>query len=289
MVSIIIVNYKAEQELLNCISSVLKSKPKVEFEIIVVNNDPASKLKRRLNEKFPQVKYFKSPGNIGYGAGNNLGAKHAFGEYLFILNPDTIVEKDSIDMLLNFIKKNPESGMVAPLLHDFSRKIYVSQGSDQYNLINAIITNSFINKLFPNSPISRKFFHKNWNKKSVEEFDVVPGTAFMIRKDLFKKVGMFDEKFFLYFEEYDLARRIKQLGYKNYIIPSAKVLHMWGESTKKRNDVDKIFAKSRYYFFRKNYGFFFTSIIDIISNLGKYKVVLLFTLIALIFLCAFKI
>lgn len=289
MVSIIIVHYKVEKELINCVASIFKSKPKVKFEIIVVDNDQQSELEAKLKEKFPQIKYVKSPRNIGFGAGNNLGSKYASGKYLFFLNPDTIIEKDSIDVLLDFAKNNSKSGMVAPLLYDPSGKVYPNQGSNKYDLISAIVTSSFVNKFFPNNPISRKFFHRDWVKKETEEFDVVPGTAFVIKKELFKKVGMFDENLFLYFEEYDLAKRIKKLGYKNYICPKAKALHVWEASTKSRKDIDKIFIKSRYYFFKKHYGNFFASIINIVSNFGKYEFTLSLILAVSLFLGLFKI
>lgn len=274
MVSIIIVHYKVEKELMACLSSIFKSKPKIKFEIIVVDNDRESKLVTELKEKFSQVKYVKSSGNIGFGAGNNLGTKFALGEYLFFLNPDTLVEEKSIDVLFNFIKHNPQSGMVAPLLLDPSGNTYPNQGSDRYNLKSAIITTSFLNKLFPNNSISRKFFHAGWNKKENEEFDVVPGTAFMISKDLFKKAGMFDDNLFLYFEEYDLAERIRKLQYKNYIIPKAKVVHVWEASVKKGKNIMKIFSKSRFFFFKKHYGVLFAHILNFISNFGKYEFML---------------
>lgn len=287
-VSIIIVNYKVEKELVACVASIINSKPKVLFEIIVVDNDSGNHLKGVLR-KIHQVKYIKSKGNVGFGAGNNLGAKLAKGEYLFFLNPDTVLERDSIDILFDFIKNNPKRGMVAPLLLDPSGKIYPYQGSDQYSLISGLTISSFINKIFPNNQISRKFFHKDWNKKDIHEFDVVPGTAFIIKKNIFEKVGMFDENFFLYFEEYDLARRLKKLGYKNYIIPKSKVIHIWEASTKKRKDIDKIFSESRKYFFKKNYGRFFAFIVDLFSNMGKHELMLSFILIISMFLGLFKI
>jgi hypothetical protein len=289
MVSIIIVHYKVEKELMACVSSIFRSKPKVKFEVIVVDNDQESKLESKLKRTFPKIKYVKSPGNVGFGAGNNLGVKHASGEYLFFLNPDTTVKNKAIDTLFNFMKKELKSGMVAPLLYDLSGKIYPKQGSDKYNLLSAIVTSSFVNKLFPNNPISKKFFHKDWARKEAEEFDVVPGTAFMISRDLFKKAGMFDEKFFLYFEEYDLAKRIQKLGYKNYIIPDAKVSHIWEASTRKSKDAGKIFAKSRYLFFKKHYGNLFALIVNIFSSLGKYQLILGLILVASVFLNSFKI
>lgn len=288
-VSIIIVNYKVEKELNSCISSIVKSKPRVSYEIIVVDNGETNNLKKIFKKEFPQVKYIISVENIGFGSGNNLGARYASGDFLFFLNPDTTVTKDSIDVLNDFIVKNSEAGMVAPLLFDPSGKVYSYQGSNQYNVISGLTISSFVNKIFPNNPISRKFFHKDWNKKDVEEFDVVPGTAFMIKKSVFEKVGMFDKKFFLYFEEYDLAKRVKKLGYKNYIVPQAKITHIWEASTRRRKGIDKIFSKSRYLFFKKHHGVLFASIINLVSNIGKYEFMLSFIVAVSAFLGFFKI
>lgn len=288
-VSVVIVNYKVEKELIACLESITRSKPKVNYELIVVDNDPESGLSLTLRGKFPQVKYVKSPRNLGFGAGNNLGTKSASGDYLFFLNPDTIIQKDSIDVLFNFAKKNPKVGMVAPLLFDVSGEAYPIQGSSRYSLKSALVTFSFINKLFPNNLISKKFFHKDWMRKEAEEFDVVPGTAFMIKKDLFEKIGLFDENFFLYFEEYDLAERIRKLGFKNYIIPKAKIFHIWGASTRKKEDAGKIFSKSRFLFFKKHYSIFFALVINLISNFGKYEFALSLVLGVSAFLGLFRI
>ena len=113
-------------------------------------------------------------------------------------------------LLYNFISANSKVGLVSPLLVDSSNTAYPNQGSDEFTFISAIAVFSFIGKYLLNNKISRKFFHLDWDKKNVEEFDVVPGAAFMIKKSVFEEAGKFDEDFFLYFEEYDLARRIKK-------------------------------------------------------------------------------
>jgi len=154
MVSIIIVNYRVEKELTVCISSILESKPKVKFEIIVVDNSSSDRLREDLR-KISQIKYIRSKRNIGFGAGNNLGNKFASGKYLFFLNPDTIVKKSVVDVLYNFMDNNSSAGMIAPLLLDPSGNTYPNQGSNEYNLVSALVTESFINKLFPNNPISK--------------------------------------------------------------------------------------------------------------------------------------
>src|SRR3989442_9466177 len=105
-VSIIIVHYNVKKELFNCLSSIEKSTKGIPFEIIVVDNDEQETIEEELKKKFKRVIYIKSPKNLGFGAGNNLGARYAKGEYLFFLNPDTVVLPHAIDNLLSFLETN---------------------------------------------------------------------------------------------------------------------------------------------------------------------------------------
>jgi len=197
MVSVIIVNYHVRKELLECIGSIYGSKSKIAFEIIVVDNDEKKYIEKELKRKFPKVRYIANE-NRGFGQGNNLGAQHAKGEYLFFLNPDTKVYSNAIDELVTFLQKHTDVGIVAPLLLGTDGKPY-QQGTQTLNPWKAIFSLSFFNKLFPNNPIARKYFLFDWNKKSIKEVAVAPGTAFMMRTAIFEKFGRFDEKFFFFF------------------------------------------------------------------------------------------
>lgn len=274
MVSIIIVHFNVKKELFNCIESIISTKPKVSYEIIVVDNDEKSGLRNKVKSKFSKVKYIKSPANIGYGAGNNLGAKFANGEYFFFLNPDTIVFPNTVDELVSFMQKEKTTGILSPLLIGTNGEPY-QQGAKKLRVLEGIISLSFINKLIPNNPISKRYFLSSWNKKNVKEVDVVPGTALVIRRKLFEEIGGFDERFFLFFEEFDLCNRVKKLGYKIFILPSAKIKHIWGSSTKKSNlDLKKIFKNSRFYYFRKHYGIFSALFVELFASFGKKQLML---------------
>ncbi len=283
-ISIIVVNYRSYEKLLNCLASVKNSHPKISYEVIVVDNDEKKTIEKDLKLKFNWVSYIKSLGNIGFGAGNNLGAEYAKGEYLFFLNPDTIVLPESIDHLYKFIVEDKKVGVVAPLLLDTNNKPYPLQGTADLTPIRAIFALSFINKLFLKNPISRKFWLLDWNRKQAKECYVVPGTSFLISRNIFKKIGGFDEKFFLYFEEFDLCKRIKNLGLKNYIIPNARVIHIWGASTRKRKGVNDIFVKSRLYYFKKWYGIIPALIVHLVTSIGKSHMLLSVILIFSVFL-----
>jgi GT2 family glycosyltransferase len=287
-ISIIIVNYKSKNELFNCIESIRNCKTKATYEILVIDNDERPTVNNNLSLKFKGVRYIKTAKNLGYGAGNNYGARLAKGEFLFILNPDTVVLNDTIDGLLRLLKKDKKTGIVAPLLIDEDKKIYPLQGTLELTPVRAIFGLSFINKIFPNNFIAKKYWLLNWDKAKDKEVDVVPGTAFMIRKKLFEQVGGFDENFFLYFEEFDLCRRIKKLGLKLKIVASSKLVHLWGKSTKQRNDIKKVFSKSRFYYFRKNFGLLNAYIVELFSGISKNSLILFFILMLGAFLRFYK-
>jgi len=287
-ISIIIVNYKSKNELFNCIKSIKKSRTNFFYEIIVVDNDEKELIKRELLAQFKYVRYIKAKKNLGYGAGNNFGAKYAKGDYLFFLNPDTLVFKNTIENLVRFIKKNDNIAGVSPLMLHKNKKVFFYQGTRKLGILEGIFSLSFIDKIFPNNLISKKYYYLNWNKKKNKEVDVLPGSAMFIRRSIFEKVKGFDESFFLYFEENDLCIRIKKLGHKLYIISNAKFIHHHEVSTSQKKDKDKVFNQSRFLYFKKYHGLFWAKIINFWLNLKKRDLLLLGVLVIGAFLRFYK-
>ncbi len=281
-ISIIIVHYKVKKLVFDCVWSILKVKSNVKYEIIVVDNDEKKEIYPELIKKFPLVVYIKSPGNIGYGAGMNLGAKYAKGKYLYILNSDTVILPGSLDNLVNFLDKHDDYAIAAPQLLDKKHHVYELQGVRRLTFLRAIFALTFINKFLPNNLIAKNYWMKKWDKKQIKNVDVVPGTAFVIKKDIYEKTGGFDENFFLYFEEFDLCNRVKDLGYKIGIIPSSKIIHLWGQSTKLNKQVNKIFIQSRRYYFSKYYGRFLSWILEKILNFSLVQTEILLILLIVI-------
>ncbi|HVT00816.1 MAG TPA: glycosyltransferase [Patescibacteria group bacterium] len=267
--SIIIVNYRVDDFLIRCVSSIKNNIKEINYEVVVVENNPEADLSNRL-KRFDFVKYIKPEANLGYGRGNNLGVKKSSGEFIFILNPDTEIIGGSISKIIKKLK-DKKTGVIAPLLTDKKSRVYKLQGTETLTPLKAIFALSIINKVWSNNPISQKFWLRNTDRNKIHKVSVVPGTAFLIKRDLFEKIGMFDENMFLYFEESDLCLRLNNLGYINYITPDLKIKHFWGESTKKNKKTDEYFIKSRFYYFRKHFGlipaFFTTQLMDI--NLNK--------------------
>jgi len=280
-VSIIILHYQDKKVLFNCLLSLKKNKPKISHEIIVVDNDEQPIINpKTFKKKFPLVKYIKSPGNIGYGAGNNLGVKNAQAEYLFIVNPDTEILKGSIDNLVQFIKNKKKTAAVAPLLIDKNKNPYPLQGTAELTPLRAIFALSFINRLFPNNPISNSYWLQAQNLKQPKKVEAIPGSAFLIRKKIFKQVGQFDENMFLYFEESDLGKRLKKAGFNLYIFPQAKVIHHWAGVTPNSPKIIKYFQQSRFYYFKKHFNLFSALAVEFFTRIS-FKIILLSLLVLL--------
>jgi GT2 family glycosyltransferase len=251
--SVIIVNFKAEKELLNCIKSIVKSKPGIRYEIIVVDNSKSKILKEALRDINVNVSYIRNNLNVGYGKGNNIGAKKAKGEFLLFLNPDTYIHDGSFKNILSLFKSK-NLGIIAPLLLDNTEKPYPLQGTKTLTPIRALFSISILSKIIPNNIIAKKYWILGWNKNREKQVNVAPGTAFFIKKELFEKVGRFDENFFLFFEEFDICRRIQEMGKKVIISPKLKIVHFWGVSVNKNERSKRYFESSRFYYFRKYYS-----------------------------------
>lgn len=268
--SIIIVHYHAKKFLFDCLASIFNQKGTLSFEVIVVDNDEKKTVEEELKKNFSWVKYIKSPGNIGFGAGNNLGAESSRGELLFFLNPDTIILPGVIDELVAFMKSRKEAGIVAPLLLDGKKKPYPLQGTAELSPLTAIVSLSFLNKYFPKNPISYRYWLRDWDKITTREVDTVPGTALLIRRRIFEKISGFDENFFLYFEEIDLCKRVKEAGWRIFINPASEVIHFWGRCTPKNQEIRKIFCQSRFYYFKTHWGIFLAVILESVLRAGEW-------------------
>lgn len=252
-ISIIIVNYKVKKELLSCIESIYRTGRGLNFEIIVVDNDEVKTLKDPLHKKFPKVIYIPSKENVGWGHGINIGAKYARGKYLYLLNPDTILLPDALQIVYEYAISSAKLGVVASRLVDFHKKPYHPLGSKILTPLRAIASYTFLENIFPFSRLARDFFAEE-KKGDVTSIEIAPLTASLVKKTIFTSLGGFDKNFFLYFEEYDFGKRVKDKNYISIICDRSLVMHAVGASTKKRLDSNQFFRRSRQLYFRKHFG-----------------------------------
>jgi len=217
LVSIIILNYNAGELLLNCIGSIKKSAYK-NLEIIVVDNISTDKSQETCKEKYPDIKLIQNNENFGYCEGNNIGIREAKGDYIIILNPDTIVESNWIEALISAYNKFGE-GLYQPKHLSLNEKtVYMSAG----NMLNIF-----------GFGYAREKGNKDENQfNKIEEIGYASGTCLFTSSAVLKKVGLFDPFIFLYHDDLDLGWRASQLGIKSYYVPTSLIYHAESYSLK---------------------------------------------------------
>lgn len=247
LISIIIVNFNGGEVLLGCLESLEKSSPSIPYEVIVVDNCSTDGSPDLVEQRFPNVLLIRQPQNRGFGAGNNVGAKFAKGEFLFLLNPDTILSEDILPHLIEIMQQDPTIGIVGPKLlnPDGSLQLSVSPAlsiAGEYQARNQAKSYNLRNKTL----FSQKF-------KDIQEVDIVVGAAFFIRKALFDSIGSFDENFFMYFEESDLCRRVQNNGWKIFYTPKVSLIHFKGYSSQQIfNNITVEYRRSQIYYYQKH-------------------------------------
>jgi GT2 family glycosyltransferase len=213
-----------------CLASVKQLETKgFELEVIVVNNNPLEEIDS-LKKKFPGFVFLKTPKNLGYAGGNNFGIKRALKDntdFILLLNNDTLLDKKIILELLKAAKNNQQVGILGPKIyfapgHEFHQKRY--QEKDKGKVIwyagglldwqNIIASHQGVDEVDQG-----QYDH-------LKDTDFVSGCAMLIKKEVFKKIGLFDEDYFLYLEDVDFCWRTKQAGYKIFFVPLAKVWHV---------------------------------------------------------------
>ena len=228
--SVLIVNFASASHLENCIASIyLKFGDFLSWEVIIINNDKEDISKLPLD--FSNVKILNSNGNVGFGSGINMGAKDACGEFLLALNPDTEIISENIKEVLDEFLKDEKIGIISG--RAMSKKGVTEPWSAGKEL-------SLFNLIMNNLGFSRS--RNIWNSPKKIECDWTTGTALFIKKDLFDKLGGFDENFFMYFEDMDLCKRMRNLGKKVVFFPEFEIYHSSGKSY-----IDKTLQKKHYY------------------------------------------
>ena len=240
-ISVIIVNYNVEYFLEQCLNSTFKALEKVNGEVYVVDNNSIDGSVEMVREKFPQVHLIANKENTGFSKANNQAMRIAKGEYVLLLNPDTVVEEDTFIKCIDFMDSHPEAGGLGVRMVD-GKGIFLPESKRGLPTPAAAFFKIFgISRLFPKSRRFSKYHLGYLNEFETNEIDVLSGAFMLMRKETLDKVGLLDEAFFMYGEDIDLSYRILLGGYKNYYFPETKIIHYKGESTKK-SSVNYVFV-----------------------------------------------
>jgi hypothetical protein len=224
--SIIIVNWNTRDLLSDCLSSIYEPALDIDFELFVVDNASSDGSQAMINDQFPDVKLITNSNNPGFAIANNQALRISSGEYVLLLNPDTIVKPGAIEKLVNFLDDFPEAGAAGARLLN-------PDGSLQRSA-------------FPKPTLFREFwrlFHldglmylakypmNRWSLNQIREVDIIKGACILVRRKALNGIGLLDEEYFMYSEEFDLCTRLTQSGWHLYWVPEAEVIHFGGQST----------------------------------------------------------
>ena len=252
--SVVIVNYNVKHFLEQCLNSVSAATKHCETEVFVVDNNSVDGSCNMLREKFPWVKLIENKKNYGFSYANNQAIRESAGEYVLLLNPDTVIEEDTLKSVCDFMDSHPEAGgLVVKMIDGKGRFLPESKRGLPTPKV-AFYKIFGLSKLFPKSKKFGKYHLTYLDKDEIHKVDVLSGAFMLLRAETLKKVGLLDETFFMYGEDIDLSYRITLGGYNNYYFPKTTIIHYKGESTKKGSvnyvvvfyNAMKIFARKHF-------------------------------------------
>jgi GT2 family glycosyltransferase len=252
-VSVTICSWNTRDDLRVCLQSLRDMAHEARMEVIVVDNNSEDQSAQMVEAEFPEVRLIALSVNLGFGKGHNKAFEVATGAVLFPLNSDAIVHAGCFTRILEFLRSDPKIGIVGP-------KLLNPNGSLQYSArrfptpMAALFRNTPLGKLFPNNKYTREYLMTDWAHDEPRDVDWVSGAAFAFTRDLYEKIGGFDERFFMFLEDVDLCYRAHQAGRRIVYLPDAVVTHKIGSSTDKApNRMINQFHHSMLLFYKKHY------------------------------------
>ena len=231
--SIVIVNYNVKYFLEQCLHSVQKACQGIDSEIFVVDNNSVDGSVKMIREKFSEVHLIENKENRGFSFANNQAIRKAKGDYILLLNPDTIVEDETLQKIVRFMDDHPDAGGLGVKMLDGKGKFLPESKRGLPSPSVAFFKIFGLSALFPRSKMFGKYHLGYLDREKIHTVDVLSGACMLLRKKVLDVIGLLDETFFMYGEDIDLSYRITKAGYKNYYFPETRIIHYKGESTKK--------------------------------------------------------
>lgn len=243
--SIVIVNWNTKKLLLDCLASAFETVKKISMEVWLVDNASSDGSVEAVRKRYPSVHIIQNQKNLGFAAANNQAFKKMQGRYALLLNTDAVLTEGAVEQIYAFMESRPEVAMACGQLlnRDGSKQ---NSFANFPSLASLIFGESMLQLLFPN-----KYPNKRKAHVSPMEVDSCIGACMMVRGVAINTVGMLDETFFFFLEETDWAKRMQQAGWKVYIVPSARIFHLQGQSVGHNIRSRLLFYRSRYIYFKK--------------------------------------
>jgi len=272
--SIIIVSWNVKPLLERCLSSIFLYGKNLDYEILVVDNNSIDGSKEYLTDlakKKQELKIVLNNKNLGFAKANNQAIKISKGKFVLFLNPDTEIRGGTLQKMNDFMKKNPNCGIAGCQLIGVDEKIQPSVRSFPF-LISQILILLKLPYFLPNLPALKKYFLYSFDYLKEQEVDQLMGAFLMTRREMLEEIGLFDEKFFIWFEEIDLCFRAKEANWQVIYTPRTKILHHGGQSFKQVLSFpkQKIFNQSVIYYFKKHHPPYQSLILKILNPISLF-------------------
>lgn len=281
--SVIILNYNVRYFLELCVLSVQKAIQNLDAEIIVIDNNSSDDSCAMMKQRFPNIKLIENKENFGFPKGNNIAVAQAKGDFICILNPDTVVAEDTFEKIASFLAMTNNVGIVGCKLIDGTGN-FLPESKRGIPTPWVAFTKIFgLYKLFPKSSLFNKYYAQHLNKNQTGAVDILVGAFMIMTRELYNEMKGFDENCFMYADDIDLSYRALLLQKQNYYFHETTVIHYKGESTVKDATYMKHFREFMNFFYKKHFkqsvffnlmarfGAFYFSIVKLFQ--GKVKTV----------------
>ncbi|MCM1041270.1 MAG: glycosyltransferase [Bacteroides sp.] len=294
LLSVVIVNYNVRSFLEQCLNSIRQSRELIwgsDFEVFVVDNRSADGSVEMVRERFPEVHLIANQENLGFAKANNQAIRRSSAKYVLLLNPDTLVENDTLKKCIDFMESRPDAGGLGVKMMDGQGRYLKESKRGLATPATSFYKISGLCKIFPRSERFAAYYMGHLDENETNPVQILSGAFMLLRRQALDKVGLLDESFFMYGEDIDLSYRILLGGYRNYYFPQTRIIHYKGESTKKGSlnyvlvfykameiFAEKYFSKGRYryYIYLLRLAIWFRAGLSILSRMLR-KVLLPFT------------
>ena len=266
--SVIILNYNVRYFLEQCVTSVQEALSSIDGEIIVIDNNSSDDSCEMMKTRFPNVKLIENTLNLGFPKGNNIGVAQAKGDYICILNPDTVVAEDTFVKILAFAEMQKNIGIVGCKLIDGTGNFLPESKRGVPTPFVAFTKIFGLYKLFPKTTLFNRYYAQHLSENETGKVDILVGAFMLMKRNLYLEIGGFDENCFMYSDDIDLSYRALKIGKINYYYHETSVIHYKGESTVKDGLYMKRFREAMQFFYKKHFKRSF--IFDVFMKIGAF-------------------
>ena len=282
--SIVIVNYNVKEFLTQCLDSIFKSQTQYNYEVIVVDNSSRDSGRDEICSTFKDITWIDNSENVGFGRANNQGFSHAKGVYTLILNPDTVLQEDTLEKCISYLLAHPEVGGLGIKGLDGSGQFLPESKRALPTPLVALWKITGLSAIFPKSSVFAMYHLGHLSPEENHEVDILVGCFMMVPTQLLLSVGGFDPQYFMYGEDIDLSYELQKTGHKNIYFSDSQIIHYKGESTKRGSlNYVRMFYKAMVLFAKKQFtgssaaayslliysGIYLRATLAIVARLGK--------------------